>query len=92
MDVSKINQAIQFTLSESDEMIVRKKKEKKKEESVIVSKNMSEESVSAILEKHEAPALPNFELIKEKILNNEYKVDCEKLAEKMIELEKLWID
>lgn len=92
MDISKMNQAVQFVLSESDEIISQKKKVKKKEESVIVSEKIHEEAIYTLLEAEKAPELPDLEMIRQRISNNEYHIDYEKLAERMLELEKLWLE
>lgn len=92
MDIPKTNPAVKFLLSESDEFIARKKKLKKNEESVIVSKDESDNSIYTLLEAQDAPKLPDIEAIRNKIANNEYKINYDALAEKMLQLENLWLD
>ena len=90
MPISNVNQIARFIMSETDEMIVQKKKKKKKnQESVVISDHMREDMLGSLLESTVAPELPNLDMIRAKIQNNEYQVDYEKLAESMLELEKL---
>ena len=91
MPISKITPASRFVLSESEELVTQKKKQKRKQESVIVSDKLRQDMVSSLLEAKAAPELPDLDMIRSKIQNNEYQVDFEKLAESMLELEKLWV-
>ena len=92
MPISNINQTARLILSETDEMVVQKKKKKKNQESVVVSDQIREDMLGSLLESKEAPELPDLDMLRNKIQNNEYQVDYEKLAESMLELEKLWVD
>ena len=94
MDISKINPVLQFLVSESDEIKAYKRRDKKKEDSIIVSKKKMQDSICDLLETQKAPEFSDVDIenIREKIMNNEYKVDYDRLAEKMLELEKLWLD
>lgn len=92
MPISNVNQIARFIMSEADEIIVQKKKKKKNQESVVISDHMREDMLGSLLESTMSPELPNLDMIRAKIQNNEYQVDYEKLAESMLELEKLWVD
>ena len=93
MDIPKTAANLVFTLPDSDEFVSRRKKIKKNnEESVEINKPDSSESLCSLLENKPAPTLPNIADIRERIENGEYQVDYEKLASKILQLEKLWFN
>ena len=93
MDVSKTNPSPIFALSDSDEFAMRRKKLKKtNEESVVIDKPDSYDSLCSLLEDKPVPNLPNIEEIRKRMENGEYQVDYEKLASKILQLEKLWLN
>jgi len=92
MDINKIAPPIQFLLSESDEIVAQKKKNRKKDNATLDIDHSVEETTASFFETEATPELPNLEAIRQKIINNEYQIDYEKLAKRMMEIEKLWIE
>ena len=88
MDISKLAPVFQSVINEEK---ISKKKRKLKETEATNSPDtvneIDENNILTALENHRPPEPPNLESIKSKILNNEYEVDYERLAQSLLKIE-----
>lgn len=87
MNINKLSPVFQSVINEVKPENKKKLSSKTQKSNENESFRADETKLFSVLEEYPAPEVPNLEEVRQKILNNEYQVDYERLAESLLKLE-----